>query len=643
MLAERTLRQIPQMVCRRGKIVLFLPMMFHLNSKLDRCRLSCAAACVRLARWCRASNLPFNGLVRMQRLVIFGFLSRLLLCSSLVAQSVPDRPQTPGSTASPSQPGAPAISRVETSLSAASTAATPAIPHSLGEAKVLARRGDFDAAIQKYQQLLQERPDSPDAYADLSRVYLKKKDVTRANETVTKGLQIANFWPVHVALGEVYFRQGKIHEAETEWVNVLNSGHEDARAYLGLARVRWAIAMNKSAKTMIDKAHELDPEDPDVTRSWIGTLRRSERIKYYESYLGGENNSDADERADLEGYLSYLKQRAKQHVGSCRLVSKVKATETPLVRLLMDPTHLRGYGLSVELNGTKTKLLLDTGAGGIVVNHRLAERVGITKLTESQVWGVGDKGRRKAYIGTANSIRIGELEFQDCPVEVLESRSVAGEEGLIGADVFENFLVEIDFPGEKLKLGELSRRPGQDDQPLALKNPEDDPDDQETSTKDAGARAAVPATGPQDRYIAPEMQSYTRVYRFGHDLLVPTRIGETPYKLFVLDTGALENFISPEAAREVTKVHGDSDVTLKGISGSVKNVYSANKAVLQFGHLRQENQDMLSFDTSTISQSEGTEISGFLGFAMLRSLDIKIDYRDALIDFAYDPRRLKHF
>lgn len=515
----------------------------------------------------------------------------------------------------------------------------------------LARKGDFDAAIKKYQQLLQEKPKSPDAYAGLARCYLKKKDVTHAYETVSKGLQVSDAWPVRVALGEVYFRQGKITEAEKEWIDVINSGHQSARAYLGLARVRWAISMNKSAKAMIDKAHEFDPNDPDIQRSWIGTLRRSERIKYYENYLAEPNDSDGDERGNLESYLSYLKERAKRHDRPCRLVSKVKNTETPLVRLLIDPTQLRGYGLAVGLNGTHTNMMLDTGASGITVNRRIAERAGITKLTETKIWGVGDKGRRNAYIGTAQSIRIGELEFQDCPVEVMESRSVAGEDGLIGADVFEDFLVEIDFPVEKLKLSELPKRPGQGDRQLALKNDEDDSDEPETSDKaeaapPTGAKetsSAAKSSGPQDRYIAPEMQSFTRIFRFGHDLLIPTKIGDAPYKLFLLDTGALTNAISPEAAREVTKVHGDSDMIVKGISGSVKNVYSANKAVLQFGHLRQENQDMLSFDTTSISESNGTEVSGFLGFVTLRFLDIKIDYRDALVDFSYDLNRLNHF
>jgi hypothetical protein len=40
-------------------------------------------------------------------------------------------------------------------------------------------------------------------------------------------------------------------------------------------------------------------------------------------------------------------------------------------------------------------------------------------------------------------------------------------------------------------------------------------------------------------------------------------------KLFLLDSGALQNQITPAAAREVTKVRGDPDMIVKGISGSV--------------------------------------------------------------------------
>jgi hypothetical protein len=47
----------------------------------------------------------------------------------------------------------------------------------------------------------------------------------------------------------------------------------------------------------------------------------------------------------------------------------------------------------------------------------------------------------------------------------------------------------------------------------------------------------------------------------------------------------------------------------------------------------------LSTDLTHTSDATGTEISGSLGFQMLGLLDIKIDYRDGLVDFNYT---LKH-
>ena len=60
---------------------------------------------------------------------------------------------------------------------------------------------------------------------------------------------------------------------------------------------------------------------------------------------------------------------------------------------------------------------------------------------------------------------------------------------------------------------------------------------------------------------------------------------------------------------------------------------------LQFSHFLHERQQLVSFDTSRMSNDTGTEIAGILGFAMLRLMDVKIDYRDGLVDFQFDPNR----
>jgi hypothetical protein len=147
----------------------------------------------------------------------------------------------------------------------------------------------------------------------------------------------------------------------------------------------------------------------------------------------------------------------------------------------------------------------------------------------------------------------------------------------------------------------------------------------------------TPAPKHFDRYIDPEMTSYAHVFRFSHMLLVATKINDAPGKLFLIDSGAWNNMITPDAAREVTKVHGDSDTKIKGLSGSVNKVYETGTVVLEFGSLRQKNEDMVAFDLSKISRDVGTEVSGTLGFAMLSLLKLKLDYRDALVKFEYVP------
>ncbi|MGD1103458.1 MAG: aspartyl protease family protein [Terriglobia bacterium] len=564
----------------------------------------------------------------------------LFLESVLLGQGVTDGRKTslpsPGSaSSSPAVPSSSPQPTVSTVPDLASDALSEAIRHYL--------HGEFDAAIQNYNLVLQKDPKSPDAYAGLTRVYLKQKKVEEAYETVTNGVKVTDAPVVHIALGEVYFRQGKIPEAEQEWVNVINKGYPSARAYWGLSRVRTALSLYQQAKEMLDKAYELDHQDPDIQKYWINSLTRAEQIQFWEKYLASPTNDDAETRADMQHHLDYLRAMQNQPHYACRLVSHFPSTETKLLRILTDLTHMRGYALAVSLNGKKGNLVLDTGASGILIDRGLARKAGITELSETDIGGIGDKGRTGGYVGFASSIKIGELEFQDCRVSVIEKRSVLGDDGLIGGNVFGAFLVDIDFPNEKLRLKPLPKRPNENTTEVTLQTGKEGsvPSGDQSSGKagpDPRAKSSPSAYhGPRDRYIAPEMQSYTQVYRFGHALLVPTRIGDLTPRLFLLDTGGSMNLMSLKAAQESTKVRNNSRVQVQGLSGSVAKVYSADKAVLQFGHLQQEDQDVTTFDLSHLSDNVGTEISGVLGFTTLHFLEIRIDYRDGIVDFIYKP------
>ncbi len=217
-------------------------------------------------------------------------------------------------------------------------------------------------------------------------------------------------------------------------------------------------------------------------------------------------------------------------------------------------------------------------------------------------------------------------------------------------NVFSRFLVTLDYPMRKLLLGPLPPRPGEQAAPQKLNIGGEDEGNGETKTPppgEAGSVASSPAAaaakpaphGPYDRYIAPEMKDYTEVYRVGQYLILPTGLNFSKIKLFILDTGAWATTISPQAAREVTKVHSGAPVQVRGLNGEVQKVYSADEITFRFANLAQKVDDVVAFDTSKISKDSGIEISGFLGAATLRQLTIHIDYRDGLVKFDYDPKR----
>ena len=389
------------------------------------------------------------------------------------------------------------------------------------------RKGSFDQAIAKYNEALKSDTQSAEAYTGIVRCYLRQDKVRDAAETLEKGLHAKpSDSGLKVAQGELLFRQGKISEAEKIFVEMINSGQAPARAFLGLAQVSSAVAMYAREHRLILRAHELDPSDQDIRKEWMSTLSRADRIQSLESYLSQPTSDDASTRRNLSEYLEVLRARQATPRGACRLVSDVTATETELLPLLRDASHLRGFGLPVTINGQKSKLLLDTGAGGITVNRKLAARAGVQRLADVRIGGVGDKGDAKGYAAYAGSIRIGSLEFRNCPVDVIDKRSVTDEEGLIGADVFQRFLIEIDFPGRKLRLSQLPERPGEPQVKPSLATDEDDSASESDPNAAGGTgNGANPAPVPKhfDRYIGPEMSSYARVFRFSHMLLVPNQ------------------------------------------------------------------------------------------------------------------------
>ena len=451
-------------------------------------------------------------------------------------------------------------------------------------------------------------------------------------------------------MGDVEFRRAEMQEAESSYRKALAADSKEIRAYLGLARMYRVYSLYGGAYQQLKLAHQIAPNDPEVERRWFGQLSRRERIAAIEAYLAGPHPDDPEETRALQRELEFLKATADKPVHACKLTSKVEQTDTSLETMRRDPQHVVGTGLVVKLNDRNNRLILDTGASGILIGRKAAEKSGLAPIAQTQYGGVGEKGMQGGYIAVADRIRVGELEFADCVVRVTDRASITDEDGLIGADVFSSYLIDIDLPGQKLRLSPLPKRPDETVAPTGLNSEGEsrsNPDDKAESQSEQKAESANPASKPaapsrplpRDRYVAPEMANWTPILRFGHALLIFTRVNDSPPMLFLIDTGAQKNFLSTRAARQTTKISSDPNMHVKGLSGNVADVYRADKATLVFAHFVQKNQGMVTFDLSNISKNFGTEVSGTLGFEILHMFQLKIDYRDGLVDFVYDATR----
>ena len=523
----------------------------------------------------------------------------------------------------------------------------------LAAADQLYRAGKFAEAEASYQAILKTDSKLVPAQVGSVRAMLRQQKIDEAMDEVNKALaQQPNEAPLLAAKGDVLFRRGEMTDAEGSYLAAKKLDPKAVRAYLGLARLYRSYSLYRKAYDQLQTAHEIASDDIEVQRAWLNMLPRKERLAAMEAYLGGPHPDDEEETKWMTEYLAFLKATADKPVHACRLVSKVEQTETKLETMYGPDIHrMRGIGLSVRLNDRNVHLLLDTGAGGIMVNHRLAEKAGLTRIAALHFGGIGDKGLQSGYTAVADHIRIGELEFQDCVVSVSDKGSVADEDGLIGADVLGAYLIDIDLPGMRLKLSPLPKRPEDIVAPKSLNSEGEEqanaeqkeesatePTTQEPKTPPPTAKPARRL--PKDRFIAPEMADWTKVFRFGHSILVPTSVNDSKAMLFGLDTGAFSNLLSVRAGRLVAKVNSEDRVQIHGLNGSVDKVYSSENATLRFGHFQQSNLGIITLDLSSVSRHTGTEVSGFLGFAMLRQLEVELDYRDGLVDFKYDPKRV---
>jgi Flp pilus assembly protein TadD len=508
--------------------------------------------------------------------------------------------QTPADNAKPAIPA-----------SASSTASTAGDP--LLDAHALMGKRQFAEAATAFKTFLEKNPSSPEAHAGLVLSLLRGHQFDDAEEAAKRAVAAApSSAMVHAAAGDVTFRMGRFADTEAEYRSALKLDANSARAQFGIGRMFQMVSMNKKAKEAFSRAHELGPEDKQIYGYWLQTLSYSEQLDEVKKAAG--EHPTQREQAQIDYLTAVVKKKPWMLTSEIKLaeikIFKYGRSFAPVFTGNSEGVRPIGKGYGVDLkfnNGVKGEVLLDTGAGGLLLGKKLAEKIGVVKIADSSFGGIGDKGPVQGYIGWVDKIAIGPVEFQNCLVEVSSRGDILDGSGLMGADVFQKFLITFDFRNEKLLLAPLPQDPtGKDD--------------------DAA----------HDRYIAPEMQSFSKVWRFGHDLVMPVLVSDKAMGNFIIDTGASFNSVSPKIAGQITKTSYQG-MGVRGLSGNVKEVLNGDKAILQFAKVRVRSDDIPVFDMTNTSNSEGTEIAGFMGIKTLVQMKMTIDYRDGLVNFeVYD-------
>jgi len=487
------------------------------------------------------------------------------------------------------------------------TVAPSAVNEPLLAARALMKKGQLKDATAAFKALVEKDPTLADAHAGLIRCLLRSNQLEDADFAGTRALAaLPSSALVHASVGDVAFRAGNFGDAEKEYRAALKIDTNSARAVYGMGRMLQMVSMNKRAKENYARAHQLDPEDSQIARHWLNTLPYAEQLEQLKKM-----DVDPDEKANSHRYLTALAGK-KPWV----LATEIKPMEIKMpqygrkVEYVYDvdrspKTISKGYGLRVTFNDrASADLLLDTGAGGITIGRKLAEKAGAVKIADTRIGGIGDKGSVESYEAWIDKINIGGLEFHNFVVTVSSKNDILDDAGLIGADVFDKFLITLDFHEQRMLLAPLP------------KNPSGGPEDDKW----------------QDRFVAPEMQGFTKFYRFYHDIVVPVVVNDKATGNFILDTGAELNIMSKKLAAQVTKATADDDYRIHGVSGKVEQVLTGQKAILQFAKMRIESHDLPVLSLDHTSANEGTEIAGLIGIRVLSQMKMTIDYRDGLVN-----------
>jgi predicted aspartyl protease len=492
------------------------------------------------------------------------------------------------------------------------------------EAGLALRAGDYAQAVALYQAVVAKTGQDEAAFA-LSNSGLVDALVAqgRSVEAVTVAFDALQRYSKNAVLldayGRVRLRRGEMGEAATALYAARGSDPCNARVHYDLARYLHLDADYASEQKELQCAHSIEPDSAAITYELkkLSTTRKNALDDLNRRLAQTELAPQT--RSSLQNSLGLLR---VQDQGSCEVLQPIKDATIPLTSVGPTSNGMYAVAIDIALAGRRKRLELDTGASGITLSRSVAKVAGIHEEAKMGITGIGDQGPSSVSLGHVADIKIGSLELRNCLVEITDKTLLPDVDGSIGADTFSSFVLTLDMPDRNLRLTPLPPFPD-----------------------DGASRPASPFLDTEselmehpplrDRYIPAEMATWTKAFRSGHKLYLPTSINGGKNCLFLMDTGSPgEALIAMHTAKEVTSLSPSGNV-IGGANGEVNDVSTAERLDLQFAGLRENLRNVPAINLGAMEIDGGSDVAGIIGFGTLRNLVIRIDYRDSLVQLLY--------
>src|SRR5271165_777306 len=189
---------------------------------------------------------------------------------------------------------------------------------------------------------------------------------------------------VLAARADLAFYRGEMAQAQKLYLQALKVREANAHAYFGIYRLYRSASMYATARRSLLRAYDIDPREWPIAAAWFSLLTPQRRKELADQFKIHIEDMNGDELMAQEFGMAV----AKELNGRKVFESVEPPAETNLhLTILGDPRMTQGVALDVSFNGGKPlKLEFDSGASGLTISERAAEKAGLKLVGQSEVY-----------------------------------------------------------------------------------------------------------------------------------------------------------------------------------------------------------------------------------------------------------------